>query len=243
VARRKIDSGSGGVEGLQAAPGTNHESNKVFQDGAVPPQVGRSSHSLFSLFFRTPRIPALSPPSLRKNLTLYARRLLFGVVCVIVYVLLDRSTVYLQIWPGISAWYPPSGVAVAFFVGLGLETFPVLLVGGYIAGYINYHQSVTGLPFLLLNPMIPCLYAMASLYLRRKLKGNYRIRSVHDVTSLLGVSLLASLVVAVSGTAILVHNGEIPALDYAQAAFNWWIGLGAARKHSNTPGSWLHWPS
>ncbi len=224
MARRKIDSGSGGVEGPQAAPGTKHESNKLFQDGTVPPQVGRSSHSLFSLFFRTPRIPALSPPSLRKNLTLYARRLLLGVVCVIVYVLLDRSTVYLQIWPGISAWYPPSGVAVAFFVGLGLEIFPVLLVGGYIAGYLNYHQSVTGLPFLLLNPMIPCLYAMASLYLRRKLKGNYRIRSVHDVANLLGVSLLASLVVAVSGTAILVHNGEIPALDYAQAAFNWWIG-------------------
>jgi len=143
---------------------------------------------------------------------------------VIVYVLLDRSTVYLQIWPSISAWYPPSGVAVAFFVGLGLEIFPVLLVGGYIAGYLNYHQSVTSLPFLLLNPMIPCLYMVASLYLRRKLTGNCRIRSVRDVTNLLGISLLASLVVAISGTAILVRSGEIPASDYAQAAFNWWIG-------------------
>jgi PAS domain S-box-containing protein len=166
----------------------------------------------------------MPPASPRKNLTLYSHRLLFCVVCVLVYVLLDRSTVYLQIWPSISAWYPPSGVAVAFFVGLGLEIFPVLLVGGYIAGYLNYHQSVTSLPFLLLNPMIPCLYVVASLYLRRKLSGNYRIRSVRDVTNLLGVSLLASLAVAISGTAILVHSGEIPASDYAQAAFNWWIG-------------------
>jgi len=224
VARRKIDSGSGGVEGPQAAPGTNHESNKVFQDGAVPPPVSRSSHSLFTRYFRTPRIFPTTPASLQKKLTLYSHRLLFGIGCVVVYVLLDRSTVYLQIWPGISAWYPPSGVAVAFFVGLGLEIFPVLLVGGYIAGYLNYHQSVTSLPFLLLNPMIPCLYLVASLYLRRKLTGHYRIRSVRDVTNLLGVSLLASLVVAISGTAILVHSGEIPASDYVQAAFNWWIG-------------------
>ena len=224
MARRKIDSGSDGVEGPQAAPCTKHESNKVFQDGAVPSPVGRSSHSRFSRFFRTPRIPPLSPASQHRNLTLYSHRLLFCVVCVVVYVLLDRSTVYLQIWPSISAWYPPSGVAVAFFVGLGLEIFPVLLVAGYIAGYLNYHQSVTSLPFLLLNPMIPCIYAVASLYLRRKWKGNYRIHSVRDVTNLLGVSLLASLVVAISGTAILVHSGEIPASDYAQAAFNWWIG-------------------
>jgi PAS domain S-box-containing protein len=224
VARRKIDSGSGGVEGPQAAPGTKHESNKVFQDGAVSPLVGRSPHSLFSRYFRTPRISPTSPASLQKRVTLYSHHLLFSVVCVVVYVLLDRSTVYLQIWPSISAWYPPSGVAFAFFVGLGLEVFPVLLVGGYIAGYLNYHQSVTSLPFLLLNPMIPCIYVVASLYLRHKLKGNYRIRSVRDVTNLLGVSLLASLVVAVCGTAILVHSGEIPATDYAQAAFNWWIG-------------------
>ena len=105
----------------------------------------------------------MSPISWRKQLTVYSRRLLFGVVCAIVYILLDRTTVYLQIWPNISAWYPPAGVAVALFVGLGLEIFPVLLVAGYIAGYLNYHESVTGLTFLLINPLIPVIYASASL--------------------------------------------------------------------------------
>jgi PAS domain S-box-containing protein len=166
----------------------------------------------------------VSPGSPRKNLTLYSRRLLFGVVCVIVYILLDRSTVYLQIWPGISAWYPPAGVAVALYVGLGPEIFPILLVAGCLAGYLNYHQSVTGLPFLLINPLIPLIYASASLYLRRKLTGNYRIRSIRDVTHLLGVSLLASFTVAACGTAVLVRSGEISSADYARAAFNWWIG-------------------
>jgi CheY-like chemotaxis protein len=41
------------------------------------------------------------------------RRLVFAVACVFVYVLLDRTTVYLQIWPSISAWYLPVGLSVA----------------------------------------------------------------------------------------------------------------------------------
>jgi len=224
VARRKIESSAGGVAGTQAARNKEHGSNRLFQDGAVPPPASHSSFSSFSSDSRTPRTPAFSQSRLRKNLTLYSRRLLFGVVCAIIYILLDRSTVYLQIWPSISAWYPPAGVAVALFVGLGLRIFPVLLVAGYIAGYLNYHESVTGLPFLLINPLIPLIYASASLYLRRKLTSNYRIRSIRDVAHLLGVSLLASFTMAACGTAVLVYSGEISSADYAQAAFNWWIG-------------------
>lgn len=35
-----------------------------------------------------------------------------------IYVLLDRTTVYLQIWPSISAWYPPVGFALAVMIGV-----------------------------------------------------------------------------------------------------------------------------
>ena len=202
MARRKIESGASVGEGKQTAPNREHVSNKLFQNGAVPP----------------------SPNPSTRNFSLLFRRLVFAVVCVFIYVLLDRTTVYLQIWPSISAWYPPVGLSVALIVGLGMGILPALVVAGYLAGYINYHQSVTGLPFLLINPLIPLIYASASFYLRRKLTGNYRIRSIRDVTNILGVSLLASLASATSGTAILVWSGQISFADYTQAAFNWWIG-------------------
>ena len=145
-------------------------------------------------------------------------------MCILIYGLLDRTTVYLQIWPSISAWYPPIGMAVALMVGIGLEMFPVLLIAGFLSGYINYHQSPTGLPFLLINPLIPLIYGSASLYLRRKLTAGNRIRCTRDVVTLLGVSLLSSLAAASCGTAILVWSGEISTAEYAHAAFNWWIG-------------------
>jgi len=202
VVHRKTDSALGVDRGKQTASKVEPGPNSVFQNGAV----------------------SVSPTPSAGNFSLYFRRLVFAVVCVFIYVLLDRTTVYLQIWPSISAWYPPVGLAVALIVGLGPRILPALVVAGYLSGYINYHQSVTSLPFLLINPLIPLVYASASLYLRRKLTGNFRIRSIRDVANILGVSLLASLASATCGTAILVWSGEIAFSDYAQAAFNWWIG-------------------
>ena len=116
------------------------------------------------------------------SLPLFLRRLIFAVMCILIYGLLDRTTVYLQIWPSISAWYPPIGMAVALMVGIGLEMFPVLLIAGFLAGCVNYHQDPTGFPFLLINPLIPLIYGSASLYLRRKLTAGNRIRCTRDVS-------------------------------------------------------------
>ena len=152
------------------------------------------------------------------------RLLLLSLITILLYGVLDRTTVYLQIWPSISAWYPPIGMTVALLVGLGWEMFPALCLAGYLAGYVNYHQNPASLSFLLVNPLVPLLYGCASLYLRRRLTDGNRITSTRDVIHILGVSLLASFITAFSGTAILVWDGNIAASDYAQAASNWWIG-------------------
>ena len=55
-------------------------------------------------------------------------------VCfVVVYVLLDRTTVSFQIWTEISAWYPPTGLALAALIGLGWRYAPVILLAECIA--------------------------------------------------------------------------------------------------------------
>jgi len=224
VAGRKIEPGGGGVEGAQANPGMEHKPNKVYQDGAVPSATRQSFRALLKRFFHLQTTPRSSsqPPS--KNLRFYIRRLIFGLVCILLYGLLDRTTVYLQIWPSISAWHPPVGLMVALLVGIGPEILPVVVAAGYLAGYVNYHQDVRGLPFLLTNLLIPVIYGSASVYLRRKLTGKFHVRTTSDVTTVLGVSLLASLASAASGTAVLVWSHEIAAADYTQAAFSWWIG-------------------
>jgi len=187
-----------------------HGDKILFQDGASAAPSNPTSASSFR------RTPDLIPH--------YARHFLFAGLCILIYVLLDRTTVYLQIWPNISAWYPPTGFSVALMIGIGPEVIPALLAAGFLSGYINYHQNFTSLPFLLVTPLIILGYGSASFYLRSKFGPDLRIRSTRHVNNFLGVSLHCSFATAAVGTGILVCGGEVPPAKFFQAAFNWWIG-------------------
>jgi hypothetical protein len=82
------------------------------------------------------------------------RRYLISVLLIVVYVLADRSTVFLQIWSSICAWYPPAGIALTVLIGLGARYAPVLVVAGLIAGKLNYHTATWSYTFLLANTFI-----------------------------------------------------------------------------------------
>jgi hypothetical protein len=44
-------------------------------------------------------------------------RLTIAIGFTALYVVLDRSVVFFQMWEGISAWYPPAGLALALLLG------------------------------------------------------------------------------------------------------------------------------
>ena len=161
------------------------------------------------------------PGSRRK---FYVRRALVYVACLVVYILLDRSAIFLQMWPNISAWYPPVGFAVALLIGLGPEILPLLTFSSYLSGMINYHQGFADVGFILTTLLLPIGYGTASLFLRRRFSEDSRLHNTRDVTTLLGITLLAASVCALVGTQILVWGGDIRRADFAHAAFNWWVG-------------------
>ena len=165
-----------------------------------------------------------TPGDLRMRRKSYARRALVYLVCLVVYILLDRSAVFLQMWPNISAWYPPVGFAVALLIGLGPEVLPLLTFSSYLSGILNYHEGFADAGFLLTTLLLPMVYGTASLLLRRRFSKDSGLHSIRDVTNLLGITLLAALVAASAGTLILVWNGNIRRADFVHAAFNWWVG-------------------
>ena len=152
------------------------------------------------------------------------RRVHVAVLVVVLYVLLDRSTIYFQIWPGISAWYPPTGLGLAVLVALGLEYGIALLAAGLLASHLNYHQPLLTYSFLVTNPGLIVIYGTAAYQLRNVLKIDSRLRTIRDVGWLLGVAMTAAGVMAAIGTALLVADGEVPKGDFAKAALNWWVG-------------------
>ncbi|MGH9700357.1 MAG: ATP-binding protein [Candidatus Acidiferrales bacterium] len=147
---------------------------------------------------------------------------------VILYVLLDRTTVHFQMWHGISAWYPPSGLALAAMAGLDLTYAPLTLLGGWISALVNYHQSPLSYAFLLVSPIIVLGYGGAAVVLRHLLGSDSQLRSLRDVMFYVYVVFFASCVVACTGSAALMGDHALVWADFHHAVLNWWIGDGVS---------------
>jgi PAS domain S-box-containing protein len=153
-----------------------------------------------------------------------ARQVLVAVCFVVVYVLVDRTTVSFQIWNEISAWYPPTGLALAALIGLGWRYAPVILLAECIASVVNYHLPVRSYSFLIGNVEFISVYTVASVILRRTVKIDWRLRTMRDVMWLLLIATCAACVVAFVGTKFLQVDHLIPAQGYLLATMNWWVG-------------------
>ena len=152
------------------------------------------------------------------------RRLLVGASFVVVYLLLDRSTISFQIWTEISAWYPPTGLAFAALIGFGASYAPIILLAECIASIFNYHQPVHSYIFLVGNIEFMAVYTAAALVLRRFVKIDWRLQSVRDVMWLLLLGNCGACITAFLGAWFLTLDHLIPAKEYLQASMNWWVG-------------------
>jgi PAS domain S-box-containing protein len=152
------------------------------------------------------------------------RKYLIWFFLAIAYILADRSTVFLQIWSSISAWYPPTGIALAMLIGTGTGCVPALVLAGLVAAKLNYQTATFSYTFFFANAVIVGGYTGAALLLRRVVKIDWRLGSIRDVMGLLFVALPASAAVASVGTLLLVLDHAVPRGEYLKAMMNWWIG-------------------
>ena len=152
------------------------------------------------------------------------RRLLVAVCFVAVHVVLDRSTMFFQIWTEISAWYPPTGLAFAVLIGFGPRYAVPILIAADIASIVNYHQPVYSFSFLVGNIEFTAVLTAAALLLRHVAKIDLHLRSLRDVMWLLLVAVLSSCAVAFVGAGFLALDHLIPSRDYLRAMLNWWVG-------------------
>ncbi len=167
---------------------------------------------------------AVPRKALRLQNSTRARRACVAVVFVALYVLLDRSTVFFQMWTGVSAWYPPSGLSLAMLIGFGSSYIPSVMLGGVISALTNYHQSLLSFNTIGANLAVSGGYWAAAFVLRRVLKIDRRLCSMRDVVRLLAVSLTSSCAVAFAGVLMGVADHAIKPSEYLHASVTWWVG-------------------
>ena len=158
------------------------------------------------------------------NRVFVLRRYLIAFLFLVIFVLLDRTTVYLQILPRISAWYPPVGIALALLIGMGPRYAPLYWLAGFISAKVNYHQPFLSYIFLPGNSLDFGTYTIVAIVLRRAFKMDWRLTSIRDVMVLLFVALPLSGVAAFLATLTLILDHAIPWSGYVKASLDWWVG-------------------
>ncbi|MFZ0084304.1 MAG: ATP-binding protein [Candidatus Acidiferrales bacterium] len=151
-------------------------------------------------------------------------RLVPALLFALLYLLLDRVTVFFQMWAGVSAWYPPVGLELALLVGFGISYAPLMLVAGCVASVLNYHESPHALAFWAVNATVVAGYSGTAAIMRRVLRADSPFRRLSDVFRYLCVALGGALCVAAVGAFTLTWDGSIQRSDYPRAALNWFIG-------------------
>ncbi len=154
----------------------------------------------------------------------FARRVIFSVIVVLLYLLLNRPEVILLSQLGYSVWYPATGLILAAMVGISPWYFPLAVFAGALAGVVIYHQPVLSWSGLVTPLLGSGSYAVAAYLLRGPLKIDLALRRRRDVLRYISVTLGAAVFATLSGTACLAADGTIPWAQYWRSAWEWYVG-------------------
>ncbi|OUL21754.1 ATPase [Nostoc sp. RF31YmG] len=149
------------------------------------------------------------------------RWLVVSLVGLLALILAHKMALIYRIQPGVSLWFPPSGVAIALTFWLGpygivLTAIASLLMSQFW-GLNGWEQLISLLDCI--EPLI------AWLLYRRFWQGSLRFNSFRDAAIFtLSVPLAASATLAVVGNFALVAVGKMPVDSLTQNIPHWWLG-------------------
>ncbi|MBD2355750.1 MASE1 domain-containing protein [Tolypothrix sp. FACHB-123] len=149
------------------------------------------------------------------------RRLAITFLGLLALILAHQMALIYRIQPGVSLWFPPSGVAIALTFWLG--PYGILLTGlasflmAPFWGLYGWEQLIGFTDGI--EPFV------AWLLYRRVKRGSLRLNNLRDAAIFtLSVPIAACTTIAVIGSLSLVATGKMPLASLAQSIPHWWLG-------------------
>ncbi|UBV44405.1 EAL domain-containing protein (plasmid) [Deinococcus taeanensis] len=153
---------------------------------------------------------------LRRQLSAAAR----GVAFMALFLALQRLSLVWSGAAGVSLWYLPAGLTLAFLTRFGARNAPWVYAATALAGAVqspmpvNHAAAVIG----------TLAYALGALLLRRAARWETGTPTVRDAAGLALAALLAPAGAAV-GTVLYLHwSGTLTGAAWLPVAFHWWVG-------------------
>ncbi len=143
-------------------------------------------------------------------------------IYLVTWALLDYIGFIFEVAPGISPWYPPHGLSLAFLLQFGLRFWPLLWVGPMINGSLIWLRGEP-LALSLLSLCIVGSYGGAA-YALRRLGFDTNFTTPRDTLIFLAIGTLASAVAAASGMLVFAGMGLIEWAQFGEQTLNFAAG-------------------
>jgi PAS domain S-box-containing protein len=140
------------------------------------------------------------------------------------WIVLSRSQTVFQLWPGISAWYPPVALLAAACILWGGRALLPIIAGAFTVGLVFTGPGAGGWwRFAVLSVTLKLIYWVGSRVLRRLSFDSCFAHPV-DVARFTGVMAFAAFASAIVGSYEAAATGALPWGDLPGAILLYWAG-------------------
>jgi two-component system, LuxR family, sensor kinase FixL len=147
------------------------------------------------------------------------------VTFVLAYLLLDRVSHVDPLGPlGISPWNPAAGLALFLLLRYGLRYIPWLFVAALLAQLLSGGRAAAWPILVGTSALIAAGYGGISALLTQRLQFRSDLNTLRAVTRFVAVSVVGTLLIALSCIALYSVSGTLSQEMFARAAAQFWIG-------------------
>ena len=142
------------------------------------------------------------------------------------YVALDWASYIYPVAPplAITPWNPPPGLSIALLLRFGPRNGPWLFVAALLADLLVRGLHAPWLLLLVAAALPAIVYTACAVALRGALHFDADFASLHDAVLLVAVTTVATGALALAFVGLFCAGGELPVVEFWQAAAHFWIG-------------------
>ncbi|GAB4174344.1 MAG: hypothetical protein Fur005_36190 [Roseiflexaceae bacterium] len=149
------------------------------------------------------------------------QELIVNIVFVAISAGFDHLSKFFEVAPGVSIWYPPAGMSVAFATLMGWRSIPALVVCNILSFAWIHPSDRSFLVDLLIGIAHTGCYGGAG-YLLRRWFARDGLNTTVNAVRFLGIVFLSPILVSMVGGASLFDPATPPTL--IELIYGWWIG-------------------
>jgi PAS domain S-box-containing protein len=170
--------------------------------------------------------PAAPPGAaeLHRNPRPLLRAALIVAAYLFAFIILDFITKQFAELPGVVAWYPPAGLTYSLLLVFGVSFAPAVTIALLISSLFIYRMPQPPYLLFLWALIISLIYSLAAAFLRNRIRFDWQLRKLRDVTWLVVTTALVSALLAVLSVSSSALSSDLPRSEVLRAIFLWWIG-------------------